>query len=76
MWSENAYLSDDIDLIPLGINSRRKIRKVMFDLGFFEKNRYFVHPDHVLWVEFPAGPLGVGEEPPRKLHRLSIAFSN
>ena len=70
VWSNNAYRSDDIDLIPVGLATRVKIRRIMLELGFLEKNRYFVHPDQVLWVEFPSGPLGVGEEPPREISSL------
>jgi hypothetical protein len=65
IWSDNAYRSDDIDLVPDGLASRAKIRKVMNALGFVERNRYFVHPEHQQWVEFPSGPLGVGNERPK-----------
>ena len=35
----------------------------MESLGFHEEHRFFRHPDTDLLVEFPPGPLGVGEEP-------------
>jgi hypothetical protein len=66
-WSANAYRSDDIDLIPDGFGQRARIREVMLGLGFSEQNRYFVHARTALWVEFPAGPLAVGEERPRDI---------
>ena len=65
VWSDGAYVSDDIDLIPEGIGQRQKIKKVMTALGFIEQRRYFVRPDTKLWFEFPNGPLAVGEEPPK-----------
>lgn len=71
VWSNNAYRSDDIDLIPVGLATRPNIRRVMIGLGFTEKNRYFIHPNQVLWVEFPNGPLGVGEEMPREISSLA-----
>ena len=35
----------------------------MFQLGFQEHNRYFVHKDTRYFIEFPRGPLGVGDTP-------------
>jgi hypothetical protein len=39
IWSRNAYISDDIDLVIDGFEWRRKIRDAMVALGFEEKNR-------------------------------------
>jgi hypothetical protein len=72
-WSENAYQSDGIDLIPEGIGQRALIRATMLGLGFSEHNRYFTHPDTKLFVEFPAGPLAVGEERPRQIDEIVTA---
>ncbi len=70
IWSANAYRSDDIDLIPEGFTDRPRIRATMQDLGFAERNRYFVREDTALWVEFPSGPLVVGEERPQRIDML------
>lgn len=35
----------------------------MLALGFKEHNRYFVHEDTALFIEFPRDPLGVGDAP-------------
>ena len=72
-WSENAYQSDDIDLIPEGIGQRAGIRTVMLELGFTEHNRSFTHPGTKLFLEFPAGPLSVGEERPRQIDEVVTA---
>jgi hypothetical protein len=34
----------------------------MLEIGFEERNRYFSHPDTEYLIEFPQGPLGVGDE--------------
>jgi hypothetical protein len=73
VWSDNAYVSDDIDLIVDGFSWRTKIRAAMLDLGFAEKNRYFVHPDSSWFVEFPSGPLAVGEERPKEIAELRMS---
>ena len=39
----------------------------MLKLGFKEHNRYFVHEDTQLFIEFPRGPLGVGDAPVNKI---------
>ncbi len=66
-WSANAYQSDDIDLISDGFTQRPRIRAVMLGLGFTERSRYFVYADTRWWIEFPSGPLAVGEERPRRI---------
>jgi hypothetical protein len=73
IWSDNAYHSDDIDLIPEGIGQRTRIRAIMLGLGFSEHSRYFTHPETKLFVEFPAGPLSVGEEKPREIAEVITA---
>jgi hypothetical protein len=63
IYSNNQYVSKDLDLINIyGIN-RRKIRDAMKEIGFYEKGRYFKHADSQFFVEFPPGPLAIGEEP-------------
>ena len=32
-------------------------------MGFSEHNRYFIHEETPLFIEFPRGPLGVGDAP-------------
>ena len=73
VWSENTYCSDDIDLIPEGLAKRSVIKAVMRQLGFSERNRYFVHPETRFWVEYPPGPLAVGEEPPNRIDQRQEA---
>jgi len=34
----------------------------MKELGFREEGRYFTHQETELFIEFPAGPLAIGEE--------------
>jgi hypothetical protein len=67
IYSNNKYVSKDLDLINIyGVN-RRKIREAMLEIGFFEQGRYFRHPDSQFFVEFPPGPLAIGEEPVKQI---------
>ena len=62
IYSNNKYVSRDLDLINIyGVN-RRKIRDAMMEMGFHEDGRYFKHPESQFFVEFPPGPLSIGEE--------------
>jgi len=63
IYSQGKYTSDDIDLIDRFNGGHTLIKKVMFDMGFKEHNRYFVHEETELFIEFPRGPLGVGDAP-------------
>lgn len=62
IYSENEYRSDDLDFI---CTARQKdLIHAMASLGFKpDKGRYFVHPDTDLFIEFPAPPLAIGNEP-------------
>ena len=63
IYSQGKYTSDDIDLIDRFNGGHTLIKKVMFDMGFKEHNRYFVHEETEWFIEFPRGPLGVGDAP-------------
>lgn len=63
IYSEGKYTSDDIDLVDRFNGGHTKIKNIMVQLGFKEYNRYFVHEDTRYFIEFPRGPLGVGDAP-------------
>ncbi|MBW2281517.1 MAG: hypothetical protein JRG76_15035 [Deltaproteobacteria bacterium] len=62
IYSRNAYESDDLDFIVQGF--ARKVDPAMEEIGFRREagRRYWTHPDTHYWVEFPQGPLRVGDE--------------
>lgn len=70
IYSQEKYVSMDLDFVNAAFTKRERIRGVMESLGFREENRYFRHPDAKLLVEFPPGPLGVGEEPVKQIDEL------
>jgi len=69
IYSQGRYTSDDIDLIDRFNGGHRKIREVMASIGFteYKMKRYFVHEDTSYFIEFPRGPLGVGDAPVREI---------
>ncbi len=71
IYSAEKYVSRDLDFVNAAFAKRAVIRETMEFLGFTEENRYFRHPDAELLVEFPPGPLGVGEEPVKQIDEIS-----
>ncbi len=63
IYSRQQYVSADLDFIELRSIRRKDLRKALAEIGFFEENRYFKHPDTEMIVEFPSGPLAAGGEP-------------
>ncbi|MDN5850721.1 MAG: hypothetical protein L0H63_13970 [Nitrococcus sp.] len=69
IWSEGKYVSRDLDFIEEGPVPRRKLKNALAELGFVEQHRYFVHPDTEFYIEFPTGPLTVGDE---RVHKVAV----
>jgi hypothetical protein len=67
LYTHNKYLSKDLDFIQVVSIGRQKLKKAMGEIGFFEESRYFRHPDSKFIVEFPPGPLSIGEEPIKQI---------
>ena len=44
LYSNNKYVSYDIDLVNIFSSSRKKIKEVLSNHDFIEENRYFRHP--------------------------------
>lgn len=70
IYSRGEYTSYDLDLINRYNEQFKKIHQVMSDLGFREHDRYFVHDDTKLFIEFPSGPLGVGDTPVNEIAEI------
>ena len=71
IYSGEKYVSMDLDFVNAGFVKRAAIREAMESLGFTEENRCFRHPDAKLLVEFPPGPLGVGQEPVKRIDEIA-----
>ena len=67
---QDKYVSLDLDFVNVAFTKRNLIKVAMESLGFCEENRYFRHPDSDVLVEFPPGPLGIGEEPVKQVDEM------
>lgn len=60
IYTNNKYMSHDADFISL--DDHRKITSTMEELGFKKVGKEFKHPNSDFFVEFPAGPLAIGNQ--------------
>lgn len=60
IYSDNEYVSYDLDFIQTGL--ARRVGRAMKSLGFEKQQRHWRHARSRYWVEFPAGPVAIGEE--------------
>ncbi|MFA4948450.1 MAG: hypothetical protein WC674_08100, partial [Candidatus Krumholzibacteriia bacterium] len=73
IYTDNRYESFDLDFIESVPANRKRIKDALLEIGFSEKDRYFIHPDTHFIVEFPAGPLAVGSEPVREIEEMEFS---
>lgn len=72
LYASDRYLSMDLDFIDRTNTTRQRLKLTLGELGFVEKNRYFIHPETDFFLEFPSGPLAVGGEPVREVAELEL----
>lgn len=60
IYTDEKHASHDLDFISP--HSQDTIEKALVEIGFVRKNRYFVHPESELYVEFPTGPVAIGHQ--------------
>ena len=70
IYTVNRYVSADVDLVEDTYVDRKKLKSAMEEIGFHERNRYFVHPETQHIVEFPSGPLSVGAESVKHIEEI------
>jgi len=62
IYTNNKYVSNDLDFISAA--DHRKIKESMSELGFTAEGKDFIHKDSSFTVEFPTGPLAIGDDLP------------
>ena len=71
IYSGGDYVSKDIDFVNAGFAKMEKIDQVMKSLGFQPAGRHYEHPESEHIVEFPPGPLTLGDDPVLTTNQLS-----
>lgn len=65
IYTNEAFVSLDLDFVVLGIVSNKKISLALDAIGFTpskSNSRYFEHAETDLVLEFPPSPLMIGDE--------------
>lgn len=60
IYTENLYLTKDIDMVNTNYKKPSYVHKVMGELGFQKRGRVYISKTTNITVEFPPGPLAVG----------------
>jgi hypothetical protein len=62
IYTDGLYESGDLDFVIQNL-SKDKLPEIMKEIGFIKTGKDYIHPvcKH-LFVEFPSGPLGIGED--------------
>ena len=72
IYTEGLYQSSDLDIVPDEFE-RHRIAGALEKIGFSAEGRYFTHPScpH-LCLEFPRGPVELGEECPVEPEQIML----
>ncbi len=62
LHSRGAHLSHDADFVLVEPCAIEELDRALADLGFRRERDRYVHPRAPFVVEFPRGPLGIGED--------------
>jgi hypothetical protein len=81
VWTREVFVSLDLDFITMGLHTNREIATALDAIGFKSRgqnSRYFEHEDCNFVLEFPAGPLQVGDEHvmDKNIDRLETTVGN
>lgn len=71
-YTSGKYVSGDLDFVRRYGTRRSTIKSAMEELGFTEIGRHFEHSDTEFFVEFPPGPLAIGESHAIEVNELQL----
>jgi hypothetical protein len=60
LYTRGRYKSSDLDFVIQNAVSETQLDKAMESIGFKHAGNQYEHPEAPFFVEFPAGPLGIG----------------
>ena len=62
IYTENLYLTHDIDMVNTSYQKPTQMNEAMAQLGFKKQGRVYEHATTNITVEFPSAPISVGDE--------------
>jgi len=76
IYTDNKYISSDLDFVLFSFADQKKLRYVLEKIGFYEENRQFKHKDTEFFIEFLPPPPSVGEEPVNEISEIKKGDMN
>lgn len=73
IYTENLYLTKDIDMVNTNYSTIDTLHNAMAGLGFYKQGRVYVNDTTDITVEFPPGPLSVGDTLIKKITHQQVA---
>lgn len=70
IYCDNKYQTSDLDFVEKYHTQRLQLKRALLNIDFIEQHRYFVHPQAQYFLEFPTGPLAIGDSPVNQLHEV------
>lgn len=70
IYTDNKYLSYDLDFVLLSFVGQKKLKEALINIGFQIEGKYFKHEETPYFVEFLSPPLSVGEEPVKEVSEI------
>jgi hypothetical protein len=68
IYSENKYQSYDLDYVTY--ENAKTIGRVLSELGFYSRGRYFVHNQTSFYIDLVTPPVAIGKSPIKKFNSL------
>ena len=62
IYSRGAYVSHDLDFIIRGRTTQKTLDSAMASVGFTRNGDRYIHKRTRFFVEFPRGPLAIGDD--------------
>jgi hypothetical protein len=73
VYSDNKYVSKDLDFISRYSKDEAAITSAMTEIGFEQRGKYYFHSHTPFFVEFITGPPSVGDEPIRNIQEIEMS---
>jgi hypothetical protein len=73
VYSDNKYVSKDLDFISRYMKDERAITSAMDEIGFERRGKSYFHSETPYFVEFISGPASVGDEPIHEIKEIEMA---
>lgn len=70
IYSNNKYISSDLDFVLISSSDQKRLKKALEELGFYEENRQFKHKDTEYFIEFLPPPPSVGDELIKEISKI------